>query len=209
MQVSSLITRLLPRAGNVDTERYKVLIDYSRYLNLAVSRTELRIMYECVDTRKSRAVASAVPSMPSLHVLLLVLYSISVGVDADCKTMIVDYISGCVLSGALNSRYRHVCRFDFFWSFSLRIYLDILDYIREDSKIVMNAAPDVRALIHALCHPTSNEAYIRDQKTLTDLFKEPGQPFSLTRYEYDECDELIRGHRLLHCASEFRGGQES
>ena len=39
----------------------------------------------------------------------------------------------------------------------------------------MNAAPDVRALIHAVCHPTSNETYIRDQKTLTDLFKEPGQ----------------------------------
>lgn len=35
--------------------------------------------------------------------------------------------------------------------------------------------PDIRALTHAVCYPTSNDAYIRDQKTLTDLFKEPGE----------------------------------
>lgn len=38
----------------------------------------------------------------------------------------------------------------------------------------MNGVPDVRGLVHSVCYPSGNEGYIRDQKTLTDLFKEPG-----------------------------------
>jgi hypothetical protein len=34
--------------------------------------------------------------------------------------------------------------------------------------------PDIRALVHSVCYPAANDAYIRDQKQLTDLFKEPG-----------------------------------
>ncbi|WVF67041.1 hypothetical protein IAT40_001784 [Kwoniella sp. CBS 6097] len=33
--------------------------------------------------------------------------------------------------------------------------------------------PDLRMLLHAVVNPTSNEGYVRDQQTLSDLFKEP------------------------------------
>lgn len=33
---------------------------------------------------------------------------------------------------------------------------------------------DIRSLIHAVCYPQSNDEYVKDQKRLTDLFKEPG-----------------------------------
>lgn len=33
---------------------------------------------------------------------------------------------------------------------------------------------DIRALVHALAYPQSNDAYLRDQQTLTDLYKQPG-----------------------------------
>lgn len=34
---------------------------------------------------------------------------------------------------------------------------------------------DLRRLIHALVNPISNEQYQRDQQTVTDLFKQPGE----------------------------------
>ena len=34
---------------------------------------------------------------------------------------------------------------------------------------------DVRALVRALVNPASNEQYVRDQQTLTECFKEPGE----------------------------------
>jgi hypothetical protein len=33
--------------------------------------------------------------------------------------------------------------------------------------------PELRALIHSLVNPGSNEAYVREQQQLTDLFKQP------------------------------------
>ncbi|WVQ94582.1 hypothetical protein IAU59_001662 [Kwoniella sp. CBS 9459] len=33
--------------------------------------------------------------------------------------------------------------------------------------------PDIRMLLHAVVNPTTNEGYVRDQQTLSDLFKEP------------------------------------
>jgi hypothetical protein len=33
---------------------------------------------------------------------------------------------------------------------------------------------DIRQLVHSACYPSGNETYIRDQNTLTALFKEPG-----------------------------------
>lgn len=39
---------------------------------------------------------------------------------------------------------------------------------------IMAAQPsDLRTLLHSLVNPASNEAYVRDQATLSDLFKQP------------------------------------
>lgn len=79
----------------------------------------MRIMYECVDTRISKAVAFAVVcGMFSLHTL-------QPGVEANYKTMTVDNIPLVVLSGALISRYRHVFVALTFLFLSLLIYLYI------------------------------------------------------------------------------------
>lgn len=36
-------------------------------------------------------------------------------------------------------------------------------------------APDIRALLHAVVYPSSNEQYVRDQQILSNLFKQPGR----------------------------------
>jgi hypothetical protein len=36
-------------------------------------------------------------------------------------------------------------------------------------------APDIRALLHAVVYPISNEQYVRDQQILSSLFKQPGR----------------------------------
>jgi len=34
---------------------------------------------------------------------------------------------------------------------------------------------DLRDLIHAVVNPVSNQQYVKDQQTLADLFKQPGE----------------------------------
>jgi len=38
-----------------------------------------------------------------------------------------------------------------------------------------NTMSDIRQLVHSACYPSGNDTYIRDQNTLTTLFKEPGK----------------------------------
>lgn len=50
---------------------------------------------------------------------------------------------------------------------------------------------DVRALVHAIANPTSNEQYQRDQQTLTDCFKEPGDWGYFWVVKYGAHDRVI------------------
>lgn len=55
--------------------------------------------------------------------------------------------------------------------------------------------PDLRVLLHSLVNPTSNEAYVRDQAALTELFKQPEFFIALQAYAADK--SLSQGERLL------------
>ncbi|KAL7423456.1 hypothetical protein Q5752_001036 [Cryptotrichosporon argae] len=55
--------------------------------------------------------------------------------------------------------------------------------------------PDVRALLHALINPSSNDAYVRDQATLTGLFKEPEFFVALQAFAADRA--LPQPERLM------------
>jgi len=54
---------------------------------------------------------------------------------------------------------------------------------------------DLRALLHSLVNPASNEAYVRDQSTLSNLFKEPEFFVALQSFAVDR--SLSQPERLL------------
>lgn len=59
------------------------------------------------------------------------------------------------------------------------------------------AAPnsDLRGLLHSIVNPRSNEDYVRDQQTLTNLFKEPEFYVALQTFAADR--NLSQPERLL------------
>ena len=59
-----------------------------------------------------------------------------------------------------------------------------------------NGHDRVRVLLHNLINPTSNEQYITDQKSLSDLFKEPGELCHTTLGV-----ELLARSRMLNVGS--------
>ncbi|WRT65380.1 uncharacterized protein IL334_002323 [Kwoniella shivajii] len=56
-------------------------------------------------------------------------------------------------------------------------------------------SPDIRMLLHALINPSSNEGYLRDQQTLSDLFKEPEFFIALQALAADQ--SLLQQERLM------------
>jgi hypothetical protein len=55
--------------------------------------------------------------------------------------------------------------------------------------------PDLRTLLHSLVNPASNEAYVRDQQTLSNLYKEPEFFIALQAFAADR--SLTKPERLL------------
>ena len=53
---------------------------------------------------------------------------------------------------------------------------------------------DIRQLVHSACYPSGNDTYIRDQNTLTALFKEPGMSKLELELFWSKTDD-----RLLCC----------
>ncbi|GFZ42911.1 hypothetical protein JCM24511_00629 [Saitozyma sp. JCM 24511] len=56
-------------------------------------------------------------------------------------------------------------------------------------------APDIRALLHAVVYPSSNEQYVRDQQILSNLFKQPEFFLALQAYALDK--SLSQPERLM------------
>ncbi len=63
---------------------------------------------------------------------------------------------------------------------------------------------DLRGLLYALINPTSNEQYIRDQQTLTELFKQPGMSvFSAFSHVMQQTVYPAARTGLMRTVSEF------